>query len=98
MAKSICVDCVWKKSCQKLERIKNIDDSRKNPGHTNDAFEVIILSCSTKNYDRSYKIGGDEVEKLVGMYYCTECGIMHHEWSSIGRSHKRISNRDIVVP
>lgn len=69
-------------------------DKRNNPGHTNDIFEVIILTCSTKNCDRSYKIGGDKTDKKEGMYYCTECGVMHHEWSRIGRSHKRIlSNR-----
>ena len=65
-------------------------DTRNNPGHTNDIFEVIVLTCSTKNIDRSYKTGGDKADQKNGMYYCTECGTMHHEWSSLGRSHRRI--------
>lgn len=93
MTKSACVDCIWKKSCQKLERINGIGDKRTNPGHTNEVFEVIILTCSTKNYDRLYKTGGDKADREKGMYYCTECGAMHHERSSIGRSHRRILNR-----
>lgn len=90
MTKSVCIDCIWKKSCQKLERINSIDDSRKSPVYINDVFEIIIYKCSTKNYDRSYKIGGDKEDKRHGMYYCTDCCAMHHERSSIGRSHKRI--------
>lgn len=94
MTKSACVDCIWKKSCQKLERINGIGDKRNNPGYTNEVFEVIIHTCSTKNYDRSYKTGGDKADKEIGMYYCAECRAMHHEWSSIGRSHRKIlSNR-----
>lgn len=87
MAKSICIDCIWRNSCQKFERINGIGDNRNNPGHERDIFEVIILRCSVKNYDRSYKTGGD---KETGMFFCTECNSMHHEWSSIGRSHKKI--------
>lgn len=89
ISKSVCMDCIWRKTCQKLERLNGGDDKRNNPGHTNDIFELIILTCSTKNYDRSYKTGDDN-KKNSGMYYCTECGTMHHEWSSIGRSHKRV--------
>lgn len=87
MTKSVCVDCIWKKSCQKLERINGIDDKRNNLGHTNDMFEVIILTCSTKNYDRSYR-----TEKEDGsLYYCTKCDMMHHSNSRIGIVHKNIS-------
>ena len=90
MSKSVCMDCVWRKTCQKLERINGGGDKRKNPGRAKEIFEIIVYSCSTKNCDRTYKIGGDKSDKKVGMYYCTECGAMHHEWSAIGRSHKRI--------
>lgn len=69
-------------------------DKRNNPGHTNDVFEVIIYTCSAKNCDRSYKIGG-ETDKKMGMYYCTECGIVHHEWSGIGRMHKKILDNGV---
>ena len=89
------MDCVWRKTCQKLERLNESDDKRNNPGHTNGMFEIIVLTCSTKNCDRSYKIGGDKSDRKVGMYYCTECGSMHHESSSIGRSHRRIQEHRI---
>lgn len=62
-----------------------MDDSRDNPGHSNTKFEVIIVTCSMKNIDRSYRIGRDD----TGMYYCTECGQMHHEKSRIGKLHKK---------
>lgn len=96
MMKSVCMDCIWKKSCQKLERINGIGDKRNNPGHTNDIFEVIVLTCSTKNCDRSYGTGDDKIDKKEGMYYCTECHIMHHEWSGIGRMHKKVL--DNIIP
>lgn len=89
MTKSTCIDCIWKKSCQKLERLNGNDDKRNNPGYAKEIFEIIILRCSTKDCDRSYKTGG-EVNKKKGMYYCAECNIMHHEWSGLGRLHKRI--------
>jgi hypothetical protein len=90
MSKSTCNDCVWKRSCQKLERLNGDEDKRNNPGRAKEIFEIIVLTCSTKNCDRSYKMGGDKADKKGGMYYCTECRAMHHEWSGIGRSHKRI--------
>lgn len=91
------MDCVWKKSCQRLERI-NGSDKKGNHNHKGDIFEVIIITCSIKNYDRSYKVGdggrdnkgGDSIDRKQGMYYCVECSGMHHEWSSIGRLHKKI--------
>lgn len=83
------MDCIWKDSCQRLERI-NIPDKRDAPGHPKDIFEIIVVSCSLKNCDRSYD---GRKEKETGMYYCTECQQMHHEWSSIGKSHKRIISR-----
>ncbi len=85
--KSICCDCIWIKSCQLLNRINNIDDKRDNPGHINDRFEAIIVTCSLKDYDRSYKIDG----KKCDMYYCIECGQMHHGDSRIGKLHKKVA-------
>ena len=87
MAKSVCIDCTWKKSCKKLERINGIGDKRNNPGHTNDVFEVIILTCSTKNCDRSYRTGKED----GSLYYCTKCDMMHHSNSRIGIVHKKVS-------
>lgn len=58
--KSLCMDCMWQKSCQKLERLNGDGDKRINPGHIKDMFEVIILKCSAKNCDRSYKTGGEQ--------------------------------------
>lgn len=84
MRKSTCFDCTWKNSCQRLARI-NTDNKRNDLRHVNDVFEVIIFSCSLKNYDRSYRIEDKDRKKL---YYCTECKAMHHEGSRIGMSHK----------
>ena len=86
LTKSICIDCIWKKSCQKLERINGIGDKRNNPGYTNEVFEVIIHTCSTKNYDRSYKAGKEDRY----LYYCKECDMMHHSNSRIGIVHKKV--------
>ena len=86
MSKSVCADCIWKKSCQKLERLNGDGDKRNNPGHTRDIFEVIVINCSTKNYDRSYKADG----KDSALYYCTECMSMHRNNSRIGMMHKKI--------
>lgn len=97
VSKSICNDCIWKNSCQKLAKINGMDDRRNNPGYTNDKFEVLILDCSLKNYDRSY---GNSKKKLninknrenknkYVLYYCPECKIMHHSTSQIGRHHNR---------
>lgn len=61
-------------------------DRRINPGHTNDIFEVIIVNCSLKNCDRSYKIDSDN----AGMYFCAECSSTHHEGSMIGKLHKGV--------
>jgi hypothetical protein len=60
MARSACIDCGWKNSCQKLERLNCDNDERNNPGHTNGMFGIIILICSAKNCDRSYKTGGEK--------------------------------------
>ena len=58
-------------------------DGRNNPGHKSDIFQAVIVNCSIKNYDRSYRVSNDE-----GMYYCTECNSMHQAWSRIGKLHK----------
>ncbi len=93
MNKSVCMDCEWKNSCQRLERV-NTQDGRIAHDRRNDIFEIIIISCSLKNYDRSYKTGGDKEEN--GMYYCLECNQMHHEWSGVGRLHKKINKEYII--
>lgn len=61
-------------------------DTRDHHNHPNDVFDAIIVNCSLKNYDRSYNGGNGKST----MYYCEECESMHHEWSRIGRMHKRI--------
>lgn len=86
ISKSVCSDCVWKHSCQKLKRISECDDQRDNPGHTRDIFDVIVVTCSTKNIDRSYRGKREEEGKL---YYCEECSSMHHGNSRVGRLHKK---------
>lgn len=86
--KSVCVDCIWIDSCQTFKKIDEIRDNRQNPGHPNDILEAVIINCSNKNYDRSY---GSEDKGEGSMYYCVECGSMHHGNSRIGRSHKKIS-------
>lgn len=63
-----------------------MSDGRNDPGHKNDIFQVIIVNCSIKNYNRSYKGGDDD----SGMYYCTKCNSMHQAWSRIGKLHKKI--------
>lgn len=88
--KSICSDCVWKDTCQRLERVNNVD-KRNNPGHTKDIFDVVILRCSLKNFDRSYK--DDEGNVINYLYYCTKCGMMHRSNSRIGISHKNGSSK-----
>lgn len=60
-------------------------DNRCNPDHTNYILKVIVIGCSLKNYDRSYKIEDKEGNKL---YYCTQCRQMHRESSRIGINHK----------
>lgn len=85
LKKSICVDCTWKDSCQKLHRLHEMCDSKRvNPGKPVDIFDVIVLNCSLKNFDRSNKNGHSE-----GMYYCTNCHAMHNGNSRIGKLHKR---------
>ena len=84
--KSVCLDCVWKHSCGKLQRICECGDERDNPGHVRDIFDVVVITCSTKNYDRSYKGIKEEEGKL---YYCEECSSMHHSNSRIGKLHKK---------
>lgn len=120
LSKSVCADCIWKKSCQRLERINGSDnrgdghkddnDDKDSHGHRGDIFDVVIIRCSIKNCDRSYKMGdsieydkrrgernsgkndegGDNTDRKQGMHYCVECSGMHHEWSSIGRLHKKV--------
>lgn len=68
-------------------------DSRNNPGHTNDVFEVVVVQCSMKNCDRSYKGDGTENRKL---YYCTECESMHHSNSRIGKFHKKYQDEKMM--
>lgn len=82
--KSVCTGCVWKDSCQKLYRLREMCDSKvSSPDRPVDIFDVVIVNCSLKNLDRSYKNGNDK-----GMYYCTDCSAMHHEQSRIGKLHK----------
>lgn len=81
----MCIDCIWIGSCNSFKKVDEMRDRRNNPGHLNDIFEAIIVTCSNKNYDRSYKMGNDK-----GMYYCPECQQMHHDFSRIGRLHKKI--------
>lgn len=84
--KSICLDCTWKDSCQKLHKLHEMCDARRiNPGKPVDVFDVVVINCSLKNFDRSYKNGNEE-----GMYYCMSCHAMHREQSRIGRLHKKI--------
>lgn len=87
--KSICVDCVWRGTCQKLERI-NTTDKRENPGHTKDVFEIIVLRCSMRNYDRSYK-NNDGIRSYY-LYYCLECDMYHRSNSRVGILHKKESS------
>lgn len=82
--KSVCADCIWMDSCQSFKKIDEIRDKRNNPDHKNDILEAIIVKCSIKNLDRSYR--GDD---NTGMYYCIECGSMHHGSSRIGKLHKK---------
>ncbi len=85
IARSVCVDCIWKDSCQKLHKLHEMCDSKRvYPGKPVDVFDVIITTCSLKDFDRSYKS-----DKLVGMYYCPDCCSMHHESSRIGKLHKK---------
>jgi hypothetical protein len=83
--KSICVGCTWKDSCQKLHKLHEMCDSKRvYPGKPVDVFDVIVVTCSLKDFDRSYKSGND-----VGMFYCKDCNAMHHENSRIGKLHKK---------
>lgn len=82
--KSTCIDCTWRSSCTSFKKVDGIRDSRDNSGHKNDTFQAIIIQCSMKNYDRSYREDGE-----LGMYYCTECSSMHHAKSRIGKLHKK---------
>jgi len=83
--KSVCIDCVWKDSCQKLHKLHEMCDSKRvNPGKPVDVFDVIVTTCSLKDFDRSYNNGNS-----VGMYYCQICCSMHHESSRIRKAHKK---------
>jgi hypothetical protein len=85
ITKSVCIDCVWKDSCQKLHKLHEMCDSKRViPGKPLDVFDVIVATCSLKNFDRSYNNGNH-----VGMYYCQDCCSMHHERSRIGKLHKK---------
>jgi len=62
--------------------MNNVGDSRNNPGYTNTIIESIIVVCTLKNYDRSYRTNNEK------MYYCQKCKQMHHGFSRIGKLHK----------
>ena len=66
------------------------DTRGANPGRPVDIFDVIIITCSLKNFDRSYRCGNSN----EGMYYCIDCNAMHHEKSRIGKLHKRNETHD----
>lgn len=85
ITKSVCVDCVWKESCQKLHKLHKMCDSKRIcPRKPTDVFDVVVTTCSLKNFDRSY-----HKNSLVGMYYCTDCNAMHHANSKIGKLHMK---------
>jgi hypothetical protein len=85
ITKSVCVDCVWKDSCQKLHKLHEMCDSKRiYPGKPTDVFDVVVVTCSLKNFDRTYS-----KNSIVGMYYCTECNAMHHANSRIGKLHRK---------
>lgn len=88
--KSVCNDCIWTDSCQKLHKLREMCGVRNsNDERQQDIFDVIVVKCSLKNFDRSYN--GNKNRRSGGMYYCTECMSMHHVNSRIGKLH----NRDI---
>lgn len=101
---SVCVDCNWQDSCQKVNKLREMcnNDAKTPEGRPKDIFNIVITKCSLKNYIRDYcgrkrgKIddgndGFDENEKYYegGMYYCKECHSMHHGNSRIGKAHKK---------
>ena len=61
------------------------DSEGTDPGRSVDTFDIIITTCSLKNFDRSYGRGSN----TEGMYYCTECNAMHHKNSRVGKLHKK---------
>lgn len=91
ISKSICIDCIWQDSCQKLHKLREMCNTRiVNTDRPVDVFDVIIITCSLKNFNRSYRSNND----MEGMYYCIDCKAMHHERSRIGKSHKKAKNYD----
>jgi hypothetical protein len=85
ITRSVCIDCVWKDSCQKLHKLHEMCDSKRvYHGKPVERFDVIVTTCSLKDFDRTYKNGNN-----VGMYYCQDCCSMHHESSRIGKLHKK---------
>lgn len=55
---SVCFNCEWKNSCQKINKLREMCSSEVNiTGRPIDIFNVIITKCSLKNYDRSYDSG-----------------------------------------
>jgi hypothetical protein len=88
MEKSACFDCIWNKTCQKLERLNgsdNRDDNREK-----EIFELIIKKCSLQNYDRSNPRSEKIIERNnYTLYYCNLCNKMHHSNSPIGKLHNK---------
>lgn len=69
------------------------DTREASPKRPVDIFDVIVITCSLKNFDRSYRCSHSN----EGMYYCTECKAMHHEWSRVGKLHKKGNVRITMV-
>ncbi len=55
---SVCVDCNWKNSCQKVSKLREMCNTKVNDtGRPTDTFNVVVTRCSLKNLDRSIDNG-----------------------------------------
>ncbi len=66
---SVCVNCDWKGSCQKVSKLREMCSAEVNDtGRPTDTFNVVVTRCSLKNLDRSYDNGknrsGDNKNKI----------------------------------
>lgn len=58
LEESVCSSCKWTTSCMVFKKINGISDNREfelNTNHEKDIIDIVVKTCSLKNYDRSYK-------------------------------------------
>ena len=105
IGKSICIDCVWKDSCQKLYRLRDMCGPDNNssersskrpserPSEKPSERPVDIFDVIVKQCSlKNFDRSYRKDDSMEGMYYCPDCHAMHHGNSKVGKLHKKWEN------